>query len=395
MKLNMLLAWAFHASLLNGLSAPLRAESLTRWERALPDEQKQAEALSDLLISQIKSEYTQKAKRAFRDAHPRGIGCVAARFTVNSDLKPELRTGVLSQPGRSYEALIRFSSALGPQGDQEPDARGMAIKLLGVEGPKLLASQSEARTHDFLMIDAPTFPVRDAPDFAGIVTIKSEPSHIFSYLWDSPFRRALQLKALRDMTKGNPNHGKSLLERRYFSMVPYLFKSAEIESPVKFSARPCASLAPRPLDGSAAELRQDLAQRLSQGAACFDFAFQFYRDGLGIDIEDGRSEWPEDELPFVSVAQIEIASQSFLSDARLAYCDALSFHPWHALAAHRPLGGINRTRKIVYEKISRFRHAANREEALLQEPSDLKAWQQLPLEPYDAWRGLTVPASRP
>ncbi|MEK1942330.1 MAG: hypothetical protein AAAB16_18325, partial [Pseudomonas sp.] len=38
-----------------------------------------------------------------------------------------------------------------------------------------------------------------------------------------------------------------------------------------------------------------------------------------------------------------------------------SFNPWHALPEHRPLGGINRLRKAVYEAVSAYRHERNQQ----------------------------------
>ncbi|MBO0759118.1 MAG: catalase, partial [Bradyrhizobiaceae bacterium] len=35
--------------------------------------------------------------------------------------------------------------------------------------------------------------------------------------------------------------------------------------------------------------------------------------------------------------------------------ERMSFSPWHALAAHRPLGGIMRVRQAVYAAGTRFR----------------------------------------
>ena len=32
-----------------------------------------------------------------------------------------------------------------------------------------------------------------------------------------------------------------------------------------------------------------------------------------------------------------------------AKCEALSFNPWHTLAEHRPIGGMNRLRRAVYQ----------------------------------------------
>ena len=51
--------------------------------------------------------------------------------------------------------------------------------------------------------------------------------------------------------------------------------------------------------------------------------------------------------------------QDFDTPAQNLQCDNLSFNPWFGLEAHRPIGGINRLRKAVYEAISDYRHARN------------------------------------
>jgi hypothetical protein len=56
------------------------------------------------------------------------------------------------------------------------------------------------------------------------------------------------------------------------------------------------------------------------------------------------------------VASITIPPQSFDSPEQLEFCTNLSFTPWHCIDAHRPLGGINRVRRTVYETVSRLRH---------------------------------------
>jgi hypothetical protein len=37
----------------------------------------------------------------------------------------------------------------------------------------------------------------------------------------------------------------------------------------------------------------------------------------------------------------------------------MSFSVWHAIAAHRPLGAMNRVRKSVYDNAARFRARHN------------------------------------
>ena len=62
-------------------------------------------------------------------------------------------------------------------------------------------------------------------------------------------------------------------------------------------------------------------------------------------IEDPTVEW---KSAWERVATIEIDAQDFDFPARWEWGNKLSFSPWHALEEHRPLGGINRARKIVY-----------------------------------------------
>ena len=62
-------------------------------------------------------------------------------------------------------------------------------------------------------------------------------------------------------------------------------------------------------------------------------------------IEDPTVLW---KSAWERVATIEIDAQDFDFPARWEWGNKLSFSPWHALDEHRPLGGINRARKIVY-----------------------------------------------
>jgi hypothetical protein len=76
-------------------------------------------------------------------------------------------------------------------------------------------------------------------------------------------------------------------------------------------------------------------------------------------IEDPTIIWDETAAPFVPVASITIPPQKFDTPEQEAFCENLSFTPWHCIDAHRPLGGLNRVRRVVYEHISRLRHELN------------------------------------
>jgi hypothetical protein len=69
-------------------------------------------------------------------------------------------------------------------------------------------------------------------------------------------------------------------------------------------------------------------------------------------IEDASVEWKESDSSFRKVATLRIPAQDLGSAAMQAFrasCEHLSFNPWHTLADHLPLGGLNRLRRIAYE----------------------------------------------
>ena len=76
-------------------------------------------------------------------------------------------------------------------------------------------------------------------------------------------------------------------------------------------------------------------------------------------IEDASIEWSASESPFIPVARIVFSAQDFASEEQANTCQHLSFTPWHALPAHRPLGSLNRARKTAYSSISSVRHGLN------------------------------------
>jgi hypothetical protein len=60
------------------------------------------------------------------------------------------------------------------------------------------------------------------------------------------------------------------------------------------------------------------------------------------------------------VAKITILKQQFNSAEQQQFCEDLSFSPWNALEAHRPIGALNRARRVVYEASSSYRHQVNK-----------------------------------
>ena len=108
-------------------------------------------------------------------------------------------------------------------------------------------------------------------------------------------------------------------------------------------------------------LRTALYQQLSidRVPACFALQVQKQDANKYMPIEDTSVEWKEKDAPFQTVALVSIPPQDFDSREQNLMCDNLSFNPWHALPEHRPIGGINRLRKAVYEAVSVYRHERN------------------------------------
>src|SRR5690242_10726036 len=76
-------------------------------------------------------------------------GCAHGSFTGRPDLPAELRIGVFQQA--SFPAWVRFSSDTLPDRADLHTTLGLAIKLYGVPGRKLLAPEEDATTHDFVL----------------------------------------------------------------------------------------------------------------------------------------------------------------------------------------------------------------------------------------------------
>ena len=156
----------------------------------------------------------------------------------------------------------------------------------------------------------------------------------------------------------------SPLDNQYFSAAPFLFGP---DRAMKFSAQPLAPVTAETLDVSDPRcLRTALHQRLTAaGASPVVFTFQVQvrtgaelADKIDTDIEDATVEWDAAQHPFIDAGTITIPPQDFETDERRALCESLTFSPWHGLAEHRPLGGINRLRRPVYDASGRHRLGA-------------------------------------
>jgi len=290
---------------------------------------------------------------ALRGQHAKTVGCLRAEFIV-PELPTDIRVGIFKSP-RTYPAWIRFSNGSDKvQADTKPDVRAMAIKLLDVPGDKVLDEEKDATTQDLILANTPALFARDALEICEFTRRASGGALLGFFLGLNPFK--WRLRGLVNLLSSVLARVANPLGIEYWSQTPYAFGSRA----VKYKVVP-----QRPGDAYAKAargpnyLRQAMVSHLAEAGADFDFLVQFQLNPQKQPVEDAARPWKEREAPFLKVATIRIGSQRFDTDERDRFAEALSYNPWHSLSEHRPLGGINRTRKAVYLAISRLRHEHN------------------------------------
>jgi len=343
---------------------------------------------------------------ALRGVHPKSHGCVAATFTVLDGIDDDYRVGLFAEP-RVYDAWIRYSNAavlLEPDlKDSQNGSRGMAIKVLGVDGYNMLPYGGEGN-QDFLMINTPEFAFANVRDYLRLSrALDADPGGASPGLyflpailqaWKTPAnnesdevkeRRIILRKIWQNsklstgftqtdgintkltidvITTIKRKTVRNPLEVQYFSAAPFLFGPDRV---MKYSVIPAAGEIMQkpfsPEEGVSQDpdyLALALKESLTQGKTIqLSFLVQVVDESQlegkkPVMIENAAKPWDKDEYPFVKVA--DIAIQPVGNDKQLVNdCRSLRFTPWHALAAHKPLGGINRLRKPVYCESGEFR----------------------------------------
>lgn len=337
-------------------------------ERLQPDEAETAARLAAVIKEHLTNLYTAHGVPVRRDAHPKLNGCAKAEFVVRDDLPAALRHGVF-QPGARYRALLRFSNANEDptRADGEDDGRGLAIKLIGVDGEFLSPAVGDRGTQDFIMINHPVFFINDAKDYLRLVGLINADDFVTSRIATllTPFVIGLEGTLIALDINSDPISNP--LATRYFSMTPYQLGDGPGALAIKFSVFRSTDYAQVAVnDADDDYLRAALDQSLRASAATMVFAVQV-RSGPHMAVEDVQTAWSEEEAPFIPVATLRLPQQATNTEQRDAACRDAAYNPWKGLAEHRPLGGVNRVRKVVYDQVGAMRRSRNG--AALTEPT--------------------------
>ncbi len=405
---------------------------------------------------------------AVRDAHAKGHGCAAAEFQVAAEdqIDKSLRSGIFSQPGKKFEALVRFSNGAGQVSpDGTLDGRGLAVKILNIGDGANKNILGTGATQDFLMINSPEFFVRNLSDYRDFQT--SNQSFVFTKLLaeigknlavvqhplnvralvpalqaamqpgsdptaiaagfaqalatagvtpeNTPAAMQVIMNQLSSFKKGESprewqvinqiqkSYAENVFGMEYFSMSPYLLRVNSTTDhavkykwmPIKCERSPAGSNDIATLnevrdvnnltspDRSQPEfLRAGMTTDLANTSRCFDFYIQVLPQTFeGKELkgeaalsytEDATKAWPfsyaNNNKP---VARLRIVSQNMNSPAQNKYCENLTFAAWQSQPEHRPLGGVNRSRKMAMMASTLRRHLLNKEPVAV-EPTSTK-----------------------
>jgi hypothetical protein len=333
-----------------------RMSPSTQWKETIPaDEPARLEALAHKL-RELQRKHAEDG-RPLRALHAKGNAGVEASFTVSSGLPEHARVGLFAQPG-TFKAYVRFSNGSGRrQRDAKGDVRGIAVKLLGVPGKKLIPGMESATTQDFLLIRTPSTPFRDADEFVWLVGAADRPALLLPRAIGR-FGVARAFRLLKQLASGLSAPMASVATTRYFSALPIRFGAYA----ARYALEPKSAADPHAQIGRSPDhLRDELATRLARGAVEYDFRVQFFVDEERTPIEDASRDWSEADSPYLTVGRLTLPAQELDSERGrklAAFVEGLSFDPWHALEELRPLGNMMRARNHAYRLSTELRGAA-------------------------------------
>ena len=148
----------------------------------------------------------------------------------------------------------------------------------------------------------------------------------------------------------------------YYSQVPFRFG----DYVAKFALAPVSENLTRltgdkvAVAGRPDALREEIGREIIEQGGTWELRVQLNTDLDKMPVEDATAMWDEKLSPYRAVARIVVAPQlSMGTDVSAIGDEQTFFSPWHGLAAHQPLGSINRSRRQAYEMSSGFRAQFN------------------------------------
>ena len=337
-------------------------------EQVPADEAETIEKINRMIV-EMADTVRQRHGHAMRATHAKVTGLLKGELVVPAGLPAELAQGMFARPGR-YDVLVRYSQGpSNPVPDRASGQRGMALKVLGVEGSHVAGSR-ETTTQDWILAPDPAFINATAKTFLlnfklGASNTPGLPEEVIvgaSYAARG-VEAALEAVGLENGTLKllgrEPLHP---ISHPYYSQTPsrygdYLAKVAAFPTPETMAA-----VGNPHVDTSQDEdaFRDVMVAFFARHGAAFDLRVQLCANLETMPVEDASVQWPEEQSPYRTVARLTLPPQDSFSAERYRYFEQrLAFNPIHALEVHRPLGGVQRARMQAYLHTQDFRQRTN------------------------------------
>lgn len=307
---------------------------------------------------------------AVRSVHAKSHGLLSGTLTIFEDLPDELAQGLAATPG-DHPVVLRFSTNAGDiLSDSVSLPRGLAIKILEVDGERLPGSEGD-RTQDLILVNGPAFVAASAADFLGNLKLLAKTTDRAETGKKALSAVLRATEAMIEVFGGESAKLKAMgghpvthpLGETFFSQTAFRYG----DNIVKFSVAPIsphlAALSNQTiaLAGRENALREEIDTVIAQHGGEWELRVQFCLDLDTMPVEDASIEWNELQSPFQAIGRITVQPQpAWTEEKARGIDDGLTFSPWHGLAAHQPLGAINRARRSAYRMSADYRSAFNR-----------------------------------
>lgn len=337
-------------------------------ERPIDNEEQVHRDLIDTMRS-ITETTSKDYGHAVRSVHAKAHGIIRGELEIADNLPADLAQGLFARPGR-HEVVMRISTNPGDILDDAVSApRGLALKILDVSGERLPDAADET-TQNIVMASAPAFAAADAKAFLG--SLKQLAATTDKAEWAKKLLSAA-LRGVESVIEAVGGTSPTIatlggtpithpLGDTYYSQTPYRYG----DFIAKFSVAPVSpnltQLTGDPVNtaGRPDALREAIRETIIEQGGTWELRVQLNTDLDAMPIEDASVEWDEQASPYRTVGRITVQPQLALGTELAAQIDEQSFFsPWHGLAAHRPLGSVNRSRRQAYEMSAEFRARFN------------------------------------
>jgi len=313
----------------------------TQWKEHIAADEDQRFAEYGKIFAAIQARKSKKYGHG-RGLHRKQLAAASGTLDVLPGLPPFAAQGLFAKPAQ-FPVWLRLSNGgLDKAPDARPDIRGVALRVLGVQGDSALGN-GPAKSQDFTLINQSQFAFPKSDEFVEFVAAASKGGGaLLGFLFrrygvlGGPLRLAKMLKSV------GAKFGGFATEPMYSAVPmacgPYAVRVRLVPAPANGTATP----------GASKDWGADFSARLSQQSLQWELQLQPFVNEELTPIENASVDWP---TPYTTVARLTLPKQdtgSAKGKALATQVEAGVFDPWQALADHRPLGDVQRARKVVY-----------------------------------------------